>query len=237
MWGMPPFIARLLSKVAVEPIITNPSKSSSLKQTNMLISPEKFAYLTGIVIDNFEGGYYHPNMLPSFKPSDQDKLRASGETMFGLDRKAGAQLAKYPEWKVFWDAVDKAKLANPADWGYNERGGKEGQKLKDLTSAIMFKWFSELAGKYLLVSSLDEIAADDRLIIHFAYSCWNGEGWFSKFAKALNGAIAKFPGNKEAIFSEAIKARTMATNKLGMPNKVIRQQGEHMIALFAKLHL
>jgi hypothetical protein len=203
----------------------------------MLITPEKFNYLTGIVIDNFEGGYYHPDMLKNFKPSDQDKLRASGETMFGLDRKAGAQLAKYPEWKVFWDAVDKAKQANPGEWGYNRRGGKEGLKLKELTAGIMYKWFSELAGKYILVGSMDEIAADDRLIIHFAYSCWNGEGWFQKYAKALNEAILKFPGDKQAIFSEAIKARTQAVNKWGMPNKVIRQQGVNMLNLFAKLHL
>lgn len=203
----------------------------------MIITPEKFASLTGIVIDNFEGGYYHPDMLKNFKPSDQDKLRASGETMFGLDRKAGAQLSKFPEWKVFWEAVDTARQANPGEWKYNRRGGFAGQKLKDLTSAIMFKWFSELAGKYILVGSMDEIANDDRLIIHFAYACWNGEGWFQKYAKALNAAILKFPGNKQAIFLEAIKARTGAVNKWGLPNKVIRQQGVNMLNLFKKIHL
>lgn len=203
----------------------------------MIITPEKFNYLTGIVIDNFEGGYYHPDMLKNFKPSDQDKLRASGETMFGLDRKAGAQLAKYPEWKIFWDAVDKAKAANPSDFTYNKRGGKAGNQLKELTASIMYKWFSELSKRYILVGSMDEIANDDRLIIHFAYACWNGEGWFQKFSKALNNAIVKFPGNKQLIFSEAIKARTLATNKWGLPNKVIRQQGVNMINLFTKLHL
>lgn len=203
----------------------------------MLITPEKFSYLTGIVIDNFEGGYYHPDMLSNFKASDQDVLRASGETMFGLDRKAGAQLSQYPEWKVFWDTVDKAKLANPADWKYQGRGGKDGPKLKELASQIMFKWFTYLANKYILVGSMDEIANDDRLIIHFAYACWNGEGWFQKYSKALNEAIIRYEGNKQMIFQEAIKARTLATNKLGLPNRAIRQQGQHMIELFAKLHL
>lgn len=202
----------------------------------MLITPEKFSYLTGIVIDNFEGGYYHPNMLPSFKPSDQDKLRASGETMFGLDRKAGAQLAKYPEWKVFWDAIDYNQMVS-GKWKYNSRGGEIAGKLKDLCSAIMFKWFSELAKKYILLGSMDEIANDDRLIIHFAYACWNGEGWYKKFAEALNNAIAKFPNDRMGIFQEAIKARTQATNKFGLPNKVIRQQGVNMLNLFVKLHL
>lgn len=229
MWN---WFWNIVSKKAVEPI-----PKPVLKTKPMLITPEKFNYLTGIVIDNFEGGYYHPNMLKNFKPSDQDKLRASGETMFGLDRKAGAQLAQYPEWKIFWAAVDSSKVSHPLDFGYNKRGGMAGPKLKDLASAIMYKWFGYLAGKYILVGSMDEIAADDRLIIHFAYAGYNGEGWFQKYAKALNEAIIKFPGNKEAIFQEAIKARTMATNKLGLPNKVIRQQGVNMVKLFNKLHL
>lgn len=212
----------------------------------MLITPEKFSYLTGIVIDNFEGGYYHPDMLSHFKASDQDVLRASGETMFGLDRKAGAQLAQYSEWKVFWDTVDKARLANPSEWKYQGRGGKDGPKLKELASQIMFKWFTYLANKYILVGSMDEIANDDRLIIHFSYGCWNGELWFKRYSDAINKAILQYDGNKQAIFNEAIKERTEACKyikvagkwvKTIFPNRAIRQQGQHMMELFAKLHL
>ena len=73
---------------------------------------EKFQQLTIVVIDNFEGGYYHPDMLKTFNQRSQDILAASGETMFGLDRKAGSQLAVYPEWQTFWDLVDSDRAAN-----------------------------------------------------------------------------------------------------------------------------
>jgi len=191
--------------------------------------------MTTIVMDNFEVGYYHPDMLKNFKPSDQAVLKNSGETMFGLDRMAGAQLAKYPEWKTFWDLVDNDRKTNT--WKYQYRGGKLEIRLKELAANIMFKWFSYLSGKYILINSMDEIANDNRLLIHFCYGCWNGEGWFQKYSKALNAAILKYPDNKEAIFQEAIRARTLAVNKYGLPNRAIRQQGKHMMDLFKKMGL
>lgn len=205
-----------------------------------MVTKEQFSPLTAVVIDNFEGGYYHPDMLKNFKPSDQAKLKASGETMFGLDRKAGAQLSVYPEWKVFWDRVDAERAANPATWKYNSRGGAAGPALKVLCADIMYQWFSSLVHKYITVGANTAIGNDDRLVIHFSYASWNGEGWFKKFANALNTAIQKFPGDKENIFKSAIKARTEATsvrNGVVVPNKVIRQQGVNMMKLFKNMGL
>lgn len=205
-----------------------------------MVTKEKFSPLTGIVIDNFEGGYYHPSMLKNFKASDQAKLKNSGETMFGLDRMAGAQLAQYPEWAVFWAKVDTERAANPSVWKYNSRGGNAGPLLKDLAAAIMYQWFSFLVKKYITVGANEAIGNDDRLVIHFSYASWNGEGWFKKFAAALNSAIQKFHGDKEKVFQEAIKARTEATsvrNGVVVPNVVIRQQGVNMMKLFKKLGL
>lgn len=205
-----------------------------------MVTKEQFSTFTVVVIDNFEGGYYHPDMLKKFKPSDQAKLKSSGETLFGLDRKAGAQLAQYPEWKVFWDRVDAERAANPAVWKYNSRGGAAGPELKNLCAAIMFEWFSSLVHKYITVGGNAAIGDDERLVIHFSYASWNGEGWFKKFANALNTAIQKFPGDKENIFREAIKARTEATsvkNGATVPNVVMRQQGANMIKLFKKMGL
>ena len=71
------------------------------------------------------------------------------------------------------------------------------------------QWFNRLAAKYFVGNSIDKIAADDRLVIHFSYGSWNGEGWFRKFAAALNGA----KGTKQQIFQTAIKARTEAPSK------------------------
>jgi hypothetical protein len=205
-----------------------------------MVTKEQFSKLTAIVIDNFEGGYYHPDMLKNFKPSDQAKLKSSGETFFGLDRVHGAQLKQYPEWKTFWDRVDAERAANPASWKYNSRGGAAGPDLKNLAAAIMYQWFSSLVHNYITVGANTAIGNDDRLVIHFSYASWNGEGWFKKFANALNAAIQKFPGDKESIFGEAIKARTEATsvkNGVIVPNKVMRQQGTNMMKLFKNLGL
>ena len=199
----------------------------------LTVTEKKFVELTQVVIDNFEGGYYHPDMKKRFKPSDQSKFGDSGETLFGLDRKHGSQLKMYAEWKQFWDLVDAEKFHDTNVWNkYNYKPtGIIGQRLKELASKIMYKWFSYLAGKYILISSMDEIANDDRLILHFSYASWNGQSWFERYAKALNLAIQNHEGDKQLIFSEAIKARTESSNK------VIRQQGANMMALFKKMKL
>lgn len=190
-----------------------------------MLTQEKFESLTRIVIDNFESGYYHPDMALKMNAADRALLAASGETMFGLDRKAGAQLAMYPEWKMFWAIIDNADARH--NWRHYYLGGSHNFRLKELAAKIMYQWFNRLAAKYLKGDSIDKIAADDRLIIHFSYASWNGEGWFERFAKALNSAT----GTKEEIFQKAIKARTESSNK------AIRNAGQKMLKLFEKLGL
>ena len=197
--------------------------------SNNLISIKQWTTITELVIDHVEGGYYHPSMLKNFNARSQAILAASGETLFGLDRKAGAALAKYPEWAIFWAAVDADRKANPALWKYQYRGGKLESKLKQLAAAIMYQWFNYLAKKYILVGSMDEISNDSRLLAHFSYASWNGEGWFKRYATALNKAIQLYEGNKEKIFQEAFKARSEA------PSKAIRQQAVNMQPIFKKL--
>lgn len=209
-----------------------------------MVTLEKWHLITQLVIDHVEGGYYHRDMLKNFKPSDQAILRASGETLFGLDREAGIQLAMFSEWSMYWAMIDADRKANPGLWKYQYRGGKLEYRLKELASTIMFKWFNYLAKKYILVGSMDEIANDARLLAHFSYASWNGEGWFERYAKALNNAIAKYPDNKEMIFQEAFKERSQACKyirvagkwvKTAIPNRAIRQQAVNMQPIFKKL--
>ncbi len=206
-----------------------------------MVSEKQWQLITQLVIDHVEGGYYHPSMLKNFNARSQAVLRASGETLFGLDRKAGAELSKYHEWKTFWDIVDNDRKANPNLWKYNYRGGKLEQALKSLAASIMFKWFNHLAKKYILIGSMDEIANDPRLLAHFSYASWNGEGWFKRYANALNKAIAKHEGDKEKIFQEAFKERSEAVKYVGgvktlIPNVAIRQQAVNMRPIFKKLN-
>ena len=193
----------------------------------LTVTESQWIDTTQLVIDGVEGGDYHPSMKANFNARSQKALGDSGETLFGLDRKHGAQLSKYPEWKQFWDLVDQ----NRGSWKYNSRGGDKEQELKTLAAKIMYKWFQYLAGRHILISSMDEIANDRRLLFHFSYASWNGEGWFKKYAAALNNAIKAHEGNKEAIYKMAIKARTESSNA------VIRQQGANMLALFKKYNI
>ena len=221
--------AEVIGSLALEPVVI-PALPEKLPVLNVTL--EKFEPMAILVIDNFEGGYYHPDMKKRFSPANQKKLGDSGETLFGLDLKHGSALNKYPEWKQFWELVKTDKQKNGNLWGYNYKpSGEVGLQLRKLAAAIMYKWFQYLSGKYILISSMDEIANDDRLIIHFSYASWNGERWFERYAKALNSAISQYEGDKEMIFKTAIKART------GSTNQVIRQQGVNMMNLFKRLKL
>lgn len=190
-----------------------------------LLTQDRFVALTDIVIKEFESGYYHPSWLPRFNAADQKTLRYSGETMYGLDRKAGAALAKYPEWKQFWAIIDGAEAKKY--WKHYYLGGRYAPQLRKLASIIMYKWFSELFKKYVFKAGAEAVANDDRLIIHFSYACWNGSGWFLKFANALN-AVVKKTDDKEVIFLECLMARVKANNP------TIRQGGEKMMKYFSQ---
>lgn len=193
-----------------------------------IVTQERFITLTGIVIDSLEGGYYHPNMMHKFNARSQAIMKASGETMFGLDRLHGAQLAIYPEWKEFWNVIDKASASTM--WKHEYRGGTLEPKLKRLVATIMYKWFMKLFSKYVTPAAQAAVAKDDRLIIHFSYASWNGEGWFMRFATVLNNAVKKTT-DKEKLFVLSIEARTKNANK------TIAQQGNNMVAALKKLHL
>lgn len=67
----------------------------------MVYPYSKFEYITDLIIDNLEGGYYHPDFYITGRKRYGDNAfitannfvksgyRSSGETMFGLDRDAG----------------------------------------------------------------------------------------------------------------------------------------------------
>lgn len=190
-----------------------------------IVSKETFVRLTGLVIDNLEGGYYHPRMKAKMSEADQKIMGDSGETMFGLDRKHGIQLSVYPEWNLFWATVDKAQ---PPYWKHYFRGGDKEKELNKLASEIMYKWFCHLSTKYINEKGQQAIAQDERLMIHFSYASWNGEKWFERFSKILNGAVKSYPNDKNKIWETCISARTNSSNA------VIRRQAKNMLNLIQK---
>jgi hypothetical protein len=194
-----------------------------------------FDYVTGVVIDKLEGGYFHPDMRTQ-NPSKFGAYHRSGETMFGLDRHAGHSLYystprktddvlanlkyiyngsykyKTEDAKDFWTTIDKANARKNWKWLY--KGGDLYPKLKKLAGGIMLPQYTYLANKYLSDKSREIVENDPRLLFHFIYACWNGSGWFKKFADKFNQAVASGVTNKNALLDVAIKSRTQSGNNL-----------------------
>jgi hypothetical protein len=194
-----------------------------------------FDYVTGVVIDKLEGGYYHPDMRTA-NPSKFSRYGSSGETMFGLDRHAGHDLYyktprkssdvqtnmkyiyngsyqyKSDAAKEFWTIIDKANARKNWKWLY--RGGDKYARLKKLTGGIMFPHYTYLANKYLSEKSRAIVEKDPKLLFHFVYACWNGSGWFQKFASKINKAVESGVTNNKKLLEVAMNSRTQSGNSL-----------------------
>lgn len=191
-----------------------------------MVTKQIFVRITNLVIKHIEGGYYHPNMLKNFNAASQKIMKASGETMFGLDRKHGIALSKYPEWNEFWKVIDDAGASTK--WKHYYRGGALEPKLTELASAIMYPWFLGLCKKYISDAGTTAMINDERLLMNFSYASWNGTGWFKKFAAVLNN-VASITKDKETILKAVIGAR------LNSGNKVIMQQVANLKAAMNEL--
>lgn len=150
-----------------------------------------FEKVTGEIIDNFEGGYYHPKM----KERDPDKFALmgdSGETMFGIDRKHGSTESNSPAGKEFWNIIDSYDAKNK--WKYLYRGENIPgltNKLKKLVSQIMEPRFIEFQNTYLSPEAKTIVNSNPKIYFHFAYATWNGPGFFQKWAKGFNEEVKK----------------------------------------------
>jgi len=190
----------------------------------------QFIHILKIVIDNFEGGYYHPQMLTDgrLKISDPEILKLyqrSGETMLGLDRKNGGNLNTSAEGKAFWKVVD----ANSKNWGFNYLGGKLNSVLKELLAQIMYRQFMYLWNKYLSTKLQKIISKDARLVLHFAYATWNGEGFFKFYTQSFENAVNKGVRDSNKLAIIAIQDR------INSKSKTIRISGKKMQKLFDKM--
>jgi hypothetical protein len=177
----------------------------------MELSKDIFDNATKLVIDNFEGGYYHPYMINDLRLKTNEKqrnfLKNSGETMFGLDRSAGhslyysspkktdnviENLNYIPFYKFknqasqdFWSILDKNNASKT--WKWNYYGGTNENKLKKLASTILFPQFNLYVNQFKWSDKAKNIVFNDpKLLFHFIYAIWNGSGFFQKWSKKLN---------------------------------------------------
>lgn len=190
----------------------------------------KFNSVVALVIDNLEGGYYHPDMLKDGRIKDS-RYSDSGETMLGIDRKAGGALNTTTAGKAFWGAIDAAGARTK--WKWNYKGGQLYDKLKGLAADIIYPEYERLAGLYLSPEAKKIVDQDKRLLFHFVYGTWNGAGWFKKFASDINNAVSGGVVNPVTLTKVAIDSRTKEGLKKGSsPNSLIAQGGQKIAKLF-----
>ena len=162
----------------------------------------KTSVLVNYIIDNIEGGYYHPDMKSKLK--NGDRMGQSGETMFGIDRVYGGNLNTSENGKAFWNIVDMYFGNHHADTSYyNDKadGNKKtpaevGSRLRNLVTSLMTEQLQKNA-EMLSVGARKIVFDNPALTLQFLYACWNGSGNFKLFADVLNAAYAN--GEKSAL--------------------------------------
>jgi hypothetical protein len=158
------------------------------------------------VIDEFEGGYWNPKCGHSTKG-----MGVSTETMFGLDRYNGS-IESSPEGKEFFRIIDKEKTDLGMQqfcktWKHYYRGGQLEDTLKTLAAKIMKNQYDTNSKNYFTNPELKKrVEGNDSLLMHFSYACWNGPGYFKKFAKSLDDGIKSGKSDEELI-KQAISDR------------------------------
>ena len=169
------------------------------------LSSTDFEKQVNKVIDNLEGGYYHPNM----NKSDMGK---SGETMMGMDRKHGTGFAQTSAGKEFWKLIDDANAKN--NWKHYYMGGPLESRLRKLVVKMIQPEYERLSNSYLSKEAREIVNKSPNLMFHFIYSTWNGSGWFQKFAKKINESVDKGVTKISDLESIAMKSRKESGNSI-----------------------
>ena len=178
----------------------------------------KWMNVTKKVIDKFEGGYWNGTTTNNVKTSrtgicpthPKGSMGLSTETLFGLDRYNGS-IEKSADGQEFFNLIDGEKKQLGMDafcrkwtWGY--KGGENEEKLKNLAAKIMKHSYDRNAKAYFTPELQKRVEANDRLLMHFSYACWNGPGYFQKFANSLKNSVTSGKSDSE-LLSQAISDR------------------------------
>ena len=191
-----------------------------------MIDEKTYSDNVSLVIDNLEGGYYHPNMLKDGRVKDS-RYGTSGETMFGIDRRQGGSINDTVAGKQFWALIDNAGAKDK--WKWNYMGGDLAQQLKDLAAKMMKPQYDSLANTHLTPQAKALVNSDPRLLFNFIYATWNGSGWFKQFAKKINDSVASGVTDTDQLTKVAVAART------GSSNSLISQGGNKIASLVDRI--
>lgn len=156
--------------------------------------------------------------------------RTSGETIFGLDRKAGFDIffkkdrdgnVRYssPASYQLWSLLDDLKRRYRIPW--NSKLGPYMPRAERLVIDIMMPYFSRLMMKYVPSHLQPLIFQSPYLTVIFVYSAWNGPGFMKAYASILSSSYS--PG--DPIKSIAKACSGIARNKASSSFPQIRRTG------------
>lgn len=152
----------------------------------------KFKEYIKLIINNIEGGYYHPDMKAA-NPTKFKNMLDSGETMYGMDRTAGGKTMETEAGKKFWALIDENRKYFPTVWVYNYKAsGQLAEELKNLACEMMYARYTNYCKNWMSATAKALVEKSPRLVSHFFYACWNGSGWFKHFASIISDAVDKF---------------------------------------------
>lgn len=180
------------------------------------------------IIDNLEGGYYHPDMLRDGRVKDS-RYGSSGETMYGIDRKTGPE-SKTPLGQEFWAVIDAQP--DKGSWK-NEYMAKDKpelyNKLRGLVGQMIKPFFDKYTKTFLTPEAASIVAKDPALQFHFAYATFNGSGWFQRFARVVNEAVRNGNTDPKSLLQLA------SQDRLATGNSLMTQVGRKVNDITAKI--
>lgn len=161
---------------------------------------KSFEEVTRQVISYLEGGYFNPRMFDDGRLKDTSGARSaygkSGETMFGIDRKAGGSINTTPEGIKFWSLIDTQNAAAKWPWNYVPPEPIQ-TPIVNAAIQVMKPQFETLFNTYVKNKELqDLVKSDGRLYFNFIYATWNGPGYFQQFSKKITQSFES--GNKSS---------------------------------------
>ena len=170
----------------------------SKKKKSRLSVSSVWNSFTDKIIDKFEGGYWNndttkPRNKKCVKHPNDPMYDNSGETMFGIDRRAG-NWDSDPKGREFFELIDNEKenYENMEEfcqtWRWNYKGGSLQSELKSRAGDLMLTVYENNKDVFT-PEALEEVESNKRLLFHFAYACWNGSGVFQSFAEDINDAV------------------------------------------------
>jgi hypothetical protein len=169
-----------------------------------------FEEVTKQVIAYLEGGYYNP----SYHITGDSRYSASGETMFGIDRKTGGTINTSTAGKQFWSKIDAEQKTTKWKWNYIPPDPLQ-KELLNLAVKMMKPLYDTLMKTYIGDAKLQSIIeSDGRLLFNFVYACWNGSGWFQRWATEIKKAYKNGKTDSEDLLKLFVSLRVTSSNSL-----------------------